>query len=124
MTSNLYCPISQEIMTDPVICFDGTTYQREHIQIWLSDNNTSPLTGDIGADFYNNDNLNNINNLSSLWQRLGVIIDTREDLNSQNIPIHPVRMMNQESFQVSQNDIRTIISLLNTISSTNEILMN
>ena len=45
MTPNLYCPISQEIMTDPVICSDGTTYQREHIQRWLSDHNTSPLTG-------------------------------------------------------------------------------
>ena len=265
MTPNLYCPISQEIMTDPVICSDGTTYQREHIQRWLSDHNTSPLTGlpldslqltpnlilrtiisdefpslqmaslsptqspptspnppsspttsttffhnldnnnninlnfnsdnnnnnnnnnnddenwlhpenlersnmyyyeggfhnvamrnrrnsrnsrnlnrnlnrnhndgshyirPLGADYYNNDNNNNLNdnyntnNQLNLWARLGVIIDSREDLNSQNIPINPVRMINEEFIEVSQNDIRSIMSLLNALSNANQILMN
>ena len=239
MTPNLYCPISQEIMTDPVICSDGTTYQREHIQRWLSDHNTSPLTGlpldslhltpnlilrtiisdefpslqmaslsphqsppttpnppsspttsttffhnldnndnndnnndnnddnnflhrenlrrtniynylhnrgrnsrnlnrnlnrnqndgsdnirPLGVDYYhyhndNNNNINNINYQLNFWQRLGVIIDSREDLNSQNIPINPVRMINQEFIQVSQNDIRSIISQLNALSNAN-----
>ena len=45
MSSDYYCPISYEIMTDPVICSDGTTYQRENIVRWLQTNNTSPLTG-------------------------------------------------------------------------------
>ena len=249
MTPNLYCPISQEIMTDPVFCSDGTTYQREHIQTWLSNHNTSPLTGlpldslhltpnlilrtiisdqfpqlqmaslspsqsttsspnppsspntsptffhnldnnnnnnnnnnndhenwlhpenlersnmyyyfrnvamrnrrnsrnlnrnlnrnyndgsddirPLRVDYYHNNNdnndnnnINNRNNQLNLWTRLGIIIDSREDLNSQNIPINPVRMINQEFIQVSQNDIRSIISLLNALSNANEILMN
>ena len=31
-------------MTDPVVCADGLTYQREHIEEWLRCNDTSPLT--------------------------------------------------------------------------------
>ena len=44
--------------------------------------------------------------------------------NSQNIPINPVRMINEEFIEVSQNDIRSIMSLLNALSNANEILMN
>jgi len=39
------CPITDEIMEDPVICSDGHSYDREGIQQWLATNNTSPLTG-------------------------------------------------------------------------------
>mmetsp|Transcript_19008 Transcript_19008/g.56986 ORF Transcript_19008/g.56986 Transcript_19008/m.56986 type:complete len:741 (+) Transcript_19008:233-2455(+) len=40
------CPITLETMTDPVVCADGQTYQREAIQSWLdSGKTTSPLTG-------------------------------------------------------------------------------
>jgi hypothetical protein len=40
------CPITLEIMTDPVIAADGQTYQRESITEWLSrGNRTSPLDG-------------------------------------------------------------------------------
>ena len=38
------CPISYEIMRDPVICSDGHTYERENITQWLHNHNTSPLT--------------------------------------------------------------------------------
>ena len=34
--SNFYCPISQNIMKDPVICCDGQTYERAHIQKWFA----------------------------------------------------------------------------------------
>ena len=34
--SNFYCPISQDIMKDPVICSDGQTYERAHIQKWFA----------------------------------------------------------------------------------------
>ncbi|RVW48220.1 U-box domain-containing protein 15 [Vitis vinifera] len=40
------CPISLEIMTDPVIVATGQTYERESIQKWLdSDHHTCPKTG-------------------------------------------------------------------------------
>jgi hypothetical protein len=38
------CPITQEMMRDPVITADGHTYEREAIAKWLEAHNTSPLT--------------------------------------------------------------------------------
>ena len=40
------CPISHELMTDPVTTADGHTYDRRHIQRWFDlGNRTSPLGG-------------------------------------------------------------------------------
>ena len=39
------CPISQELMDDPVTTADGHTYERREIFRWLCTHNTSPLTG-------------------------------------------------------------------------------
>ena len=39
------CPITTEIMTDPVCTADGFTYERTAISEWLSTNDTSPSTG-------------------------------------------------------------------------------
>lgn len=38
------CSITCEIMTDPVVCADGHTYERTAIEKWLKKNNTSPIT--------------------------------------------------------------------------------
>jgi len=38
------CPIGMEMMTDPVICSDGHSYERQHIQDWLQTSNRSPKT--------------------------------------------------------------------------------
>lgn len=38
------CPISFEIMRDPVICADGHSYERENIERWLRINPCSPKT--------------------------------------------------------------------------------
>jgi hypothetical protein len=38
------CPITQDVMKDPVICSDGYTYERAAISQWMSTKNTSPLT--------------------------------------------------------------------------------
>lgn len=40
------CPISLEIMTDPVIIATGQTYERESIQKWLNTHQTCPKTGE------------------------------------------------------------------------------
>lgn len=46
------CPISRELMTDPVVAADGETYERDHITRWLFEaapgypdgHDTSPVT--------------------------------------------------------------------------------
>ena len=39
------CPITRELMRDPVFCGDGHTYEREAISVWLMTKDTSPKTG-------------------------------------------------------------------------------
>ena len=39
------CPITAEIMTDPVCTADGFTYEHNAISEWLHTNDTSPVTG-------------------------------------------------------------------------------
>jgi hypothetical protein len=41
---NFICPITQDIMSEPVICSDGITYEKSAIQQWLQHNATSPVT--------------------------------------------------------------------------------
>ena len=38
------CPISREIMNDPVMASDGHTYERRSITVWLREKDTSPKT--------------------------------------------------------------------------------
>ena len=46
----LQCPITQEIMLDPVVGEDGQTYERKELARWLHVKNTSPMTGErMGA---------------------------------------------------------------------------
>lgn len=45
------CPITQEIMVDPVLLVgDGHTYERAAISTWLREHDTSPLTNDVLPD--------------------------------------------------------------------------
>ena len=39
------CPITQEVMDDPVSTIDGHTYERDAIMRWLRKKKTSPMTG-------------------------------------------------------------------------------
>lgn len=39
------CPVSQEVMADPVCTCDGHTFERAAIEQWLISRDTSPLTG-------------------------------------------------------------------------------
>lgn len=38
------CPISLDVMVDPVVAADGHTYERAAIEAWLETHNTSPMT--------------------------------------------------------------------------------
>ena len=42
--SNFVCPITQEIMKDPVSDNEGISYEKEYIEKWLSRNRTSPIS--------------------------------------------------------------------------------
>lgn len=42
---SFYCPISQQCMHDPVVLSDGHSYERRHIERWLEDHSTSPVSG-------------------------------------------------------------------------------
>lgn len=49
--SNLECPITGEIMKDPVMVIaTGQTYERKAIEQWFAANNTDPLTGRVLQD--------------------------------------------------------------------------
>ena len=41
---HFFCPITQDVMHDPVKTADGMTYDRPAIERWLSTHATSPLT--------------------------------------------------------------------------------
>ena len=45
MPDDYICPITPEIMTDPVSTSDGLTYERAAITEWLRTKDTSPKTG-------------------------------------------------------------------------------
>ena len=39
------CPLTLDLMMDPVVTSDGQTYERRSIEQWLAQSSTSPLTG-------------------------------------------------------------------------------
>jgi Mg-chelatase subunit ChlD len=41
---NFYCPITGDLLVDPVIDIEGNTYERRAIESWLVKNGTSPIT--------------------------------------------------------------------------------
>ena len=42
----MICPITNEIIKDPVIALDGHSYERTAIVQWFKRSQTSPLTGE------------------------------------------------------------------------------
>jgi len=42
--AELQCPISLDLMLDPVVASDGHTYDRSNIEQWLEDESSSPIT--------------------------------------------------------------------------------
>ena len=40
------CPITMELIVDPVLATDGRLYEREAIEKWLQTNRTSPVTNE------------------------------------------------------------------------------
>lgn len=50
-----YCPITKDIMKDPVVASDGFSYERDAITRWIASNRISPMTRQpLGADLHPN----------------------------------------------------------------------
>ncbi|CAI5536472.1 unnamed protein product [Closterium sp. Naga37s-1] len=45
MDEQFLCPISKEVMREPVVAADGFTYEREHMERWMASCTLSPATG-------------------------------------------------------------------------------
>ncbi len=43
--TEFFCPITQEILLDPVVLTDGFSYERQAVVEWLSHRMISPITG-------------------------------------------------------------------------------
>ena len=51
--ARFYCPITQELFVDPVICADGNTYERSALEKWFNHGKrTSPTTNEILVHFH------------------------------------------------------------------------
>lgn len=60
--SEFLCPITHEIMLEPVICSDGFTYEKRAITEWfLSGKYTSPMTNEtlVNTEYKLNNDLRN-----------------------------------------------------------------
>lgn len=40
------CPLTRDVLRDPVVASDGHSYERSHIERWLVEHETSPMTGE------------------------------------------------------------------------------
>ena len=49
MPVQFFCPITHNLMVDPVFTADGHTYERQVIAEWLATRDTSPLTNEVLA---------------------------------------------------------------------------
>ena len=45
--ASIKCPITCDVMDDPVMCGDGHTYEKAAIQEWLQRSHTSPVTNEV-----------------------------------------------------------------------------
>jgi len=46
-TSKFFCPITHELMTDPVTDPDGHSYERSAIENWIKEKGCSPIVSSI-----------------------------------------------------------------------------
>jgi hypothetical protein len=49
--AEFFCSITHDVMVDPVIAWDGYTYERVSVARWLDKHSTSPMTGAPMPDF-------------------------------------------------------------------------
>ena len=86
------CPITLEIMKDPVVASDGNTYEREAIERYLRISNLSPMTRQpITHTLFPNRSLKNcIENYNSEFFKKD---DTNMKSNSRKMQYDPVKLL-------------------------------
>ena len=47
ISEELCCPITTELLRDPVVALDGMTYERTQITRWFEEHRRSPLTNEV-----------------------------------------------------------------------------
>lgn len=103
--SEYLCPISRELMRDPVIVSDGHTYDRSQIVRWFYSNNTSPLTGLVlpNKDLIPNYSLKSLienfltqNRNTNQMDSSNMIIVENEEVNAISQYIEKVKMIKPE----------------------------
>ncbi len=45
--SHFYCPLTLEVMRNPVVTVDGHRFEESAISLWLQDHDTSPMTNQV-----------------------------------------------------------------------------
>lgn len=58
MRDEFMCPITQELLREPVVAFDGHTYEKSSIEKWIKSRSISPMTGEEMRDKSLTPNLN------------------------------------------------------------------
>ena len=68
MPPEVCCPITHQVMEDPVVAADGHSYERDSIVRWMRDHTTSPLTNEPLFSEYLFSNITLRNLISVLWR--------------------------------------------------------
>ena len=107
---DLYCPITGDIMSDPVIDPDGHSYERDAILKWLDNKNISPMTRNplLSTDLRTNLTLRNI------------IESIRNQLTKDQLKIK-TRIHKEENIEFTDS-LRDIT--LNTYFKDNQLMIN
>jgi hypothetical protein len=108
------CPMTLEIMNDPVITNDAITYERSYIEEWFKNNNTSPKT---------NLQLSSKELISNLSLKNAIYTWKQNQLN--NVKVSSEHVNSKEAEKMSQNfnpfNIKgTVIKSITTNSNDNE----
>lgn len=81
------CPITLDIMRNPVICEDGISYERKFIIDWIKKSKTSPITREPLSieKIYPNEPLKNSIKVWILENNMDVDMDNNIDLEKNNL---------------------------------------
>ena len=105
------CPISHQIMHDPVVLCDGHTYEKRHIERWLEAANSSPVTGSElpSKVFFPNHALRN-----AIEEYFSELFSTHKRKIRKAIVPHLGSKGKATSFGSNQSLLRTVESLMET----------
>ncbi|KAJ4950378.1 hypothetical protein NE237_027210 [Protea cynaroides] len=86
------CPILRDVMNEPCVAADGYTYDRKAMELWLKDNDTSPMTN---LPLPNKNLLPNFTLISAV---------TNWKSNKQKTPAISTHSLSQDHYQFSYKD--------------------